>query len=98
MPIPEDKKALQRLLGMATYLARYCANFSETTSSLQELLQHGNEFRWDIRHTNAFNRLKSMLTAAPVLAYFSPDKEIVVQCDASQSGLGTVLMQDGTYN
>ena len=36
-----------------------------------------------------------MLTTAPVLAYFSPDKEVVVQGDANQSGLGAVLMQDG---
>ena len=36
-----------------------------------------------------------MLASAPVLAYFSPEKDIIVQCDASQSGLGAVIIQDG---
>ena len=95
MPIPEDKKALQRVLGMATFLARYCAHFSEITSVLRELLLTGNEYHWDVRHTTAFERLKAMLASAPVLAYFSPEKDITVQCDASQSGLGAVIIQDG---
>jgi len=28
MPRPENKAALRRLLGMATYLARFCRNYS----------------------------------------------------------------------
>jgi len=36
-----------------------------------------------------------MLASAPVLAYFSPEKDILLQCDASQSGLGAVIIQDG---
>lgn len=95
LPTPEDKKALHRVLGMATFLARYCAHFSEITSTLRELLHSRNEFRWDARHTEAFERLKAMLASAPVLAYFSPEKDIMVQCDASQSGLGAVIIQDG---
>lgn len=95
MPIPEDKKALQRVLGMATYLARYCPNFSEITAPLRELLHTNNEFRWDVRHTEAYERLKTMLSSAPVLAYYSSNKEVICQCDASQAGLGAVIIQDG---
>jgi hypothetical protein len=95
MPIPEDKKALQRALGMATYLARYCPNFSATVSPLRELLHSANEFRWDIRHTEAFDRMKAMLASEPVLAYYSPAKDLVCQSDSSQSGLGAALLQDG---
>lgn len=35
------------------------------------------------------------MTKAPVLAYFNPEKDLVVQADSSYSGLGTVLMQKG---
>ena len=31
---------------------------------------------------------------SPVLAYFDPRKDVVIQCDASQKGLGAVLVQD----
>jgi len=42
-----------------------------------------------------FDRLKVMLTSAPVLQYFSPKKEVTIQCDALQAGLSAVLVQDG---
>ena len=34
-------------------------------------------------------------TTTPVLKYFDPAEEITVQCDASQSGLGAALTQNG---
>jgi len=95
MPIPEDRKALQRALGTATYLARFCPNFSEITAPLRSLLHDGNQFRWDIRHTEAFERMKSMLATEPVLAYYSPHKELTCQADCSQFGMGCVIMQEG---
>ena len=95
MPIPKDKKALQRVLGMATYLARYCPNYSEITAPLRALLHDGNEFRWDVRHTEAFERLKVMLATEPILAYYCPQKDLICQADSSQNGIGSVIMQDG---
>jgi len=94
-PIPEDRKALQRALGMATYLARYRPNFSEITAPLRSLLHDGNEFRWDIRHTETFERMKAMLATEPVFAYYSPHKELTCQADCSQFGMGCVIMQEG---
>jgi len=54
LPIPEDKKAIQRVLGMATLLARYCAHFSEIKSILREPLHTANAFRRNVRLTTAF--------------------------------------------
>jgi hypothetical protein len=96
MPEPrDDKKALQRILGMATFLGRYCPNFSDVTSSMRELLHEKNEYKWQDRHSEAFSKLKRLLSAEPVLAYYRPDKPLICQCDSSQSGLGAVLLQDG---
>ena len=39
MPPPEDKKGLQRLLGMTRYLAQYIPNESTITAPLSQLLQ-----------------------------------------------------------
>jgi hypothetical protein len=93
MPSPTDKTSLQRLLGFATFLARYCKNFSETTAVLRELLVKDHEFSWSDRHDAAFNQLKQMLTSAPVLQYFSTAEGITIQADASQYALGAVLVQ-----
>ena len=37
---------------------------------------------------------KEILSAAPALAFFNGTKPIVVSCDASQHGLGAVLLQE----
>ena len=35
------------------------------------------------------------MTTAPVLSYFDPKTELEIQCDASQKGLGSALLQRG---
>jgi len=35
MPPPKDRQELMRLLGMATYLAKFVPNFSEVTAKLR---------------------------------------------------------------
>ena len=96
MPPPSDRQGVMRLLGMACYIAKFCPNFSSITAPIRSLLVKENDFCWrpDI-HGAAFDSLKTLLVNAPVLAYFDPNKKITVQCDASQAGLGSVLMQDG---
>ena len=39
--------------------------------------------------------MKGLIASAPVLAYYKPGEPLVVQCDSSQAGLGTALMQGG---
>ena len=38
MPTPSDKKAMQRVLGMITYLAKFLPNLSDVTEPLRRLL------------------------------------------------------------
>ena len=38
---------------------------------------------------------QSAVDSSPVLAYFNPDKEVVIQFDSSGKGLGAVLLQEG---
>jgi len=68
MPKPQNKAALHRLLGMATYLAIFCPNYSQITAPLRQLLARDNEFLWDDRHSQALAKLKELLTTPPVLA------------------------------
>ena len=44
---------------------------------------------------DAFDKLTSVITSAPVLAYFDNSKKKVLSVDASSTGLGAVIMQEG---
>ena len=95
MPTPADKQSLQRLLGMITYLSKFLPNLSEVTKPLRRLLDKDVEWRWDDSHKEALNRVKHLITREPVLSYFDNAKEVTLQCDASESGLGATIMQEG---
>jgi hypothetical protein len=96
MPPPTDRQGVLRLLGMATFLGKFCPNFSEVTAKIRELLPKTAEFRWDeTTHGIAFKKLKDLLSAAPVLQYYDVTKPTVIQCDSSQNGIGAVTLQDG---
>jgi hypothetical protein len=50
---------------------------------------------WTSVHDQAFATLKQALISAPVLALPNFSKPFVVETDASDGGIGAVLMQDG---
>ena len=95
VPEPEDVTALKRFLGIVTYLAKFMPHLSEMTEPLRRLEDKNVEFQWLDQHSIAMNTIRKFLTEAPVLLYYDMSKPVTVQCDAIQSGLGAVLLQDG---
>ena len=65
------------------------------TKPLRELTQKDVEWTWDQPQKQALDNLKRAVTNTPVLRYYNLDDEVTIQCDASQSGLGAALMQNG---
>ena len=95
MPLPTDVPSLQRLLGMTKYLSQYIPNESTITAPLRELLKKNAEWTWEGEHEEAIERLKRTLVSKPVPAYYDDNKPIIIQCDASQAGLGACIAQEG---
>ncbi|XP_052750709.1 uncharacterized protein LOC116413695 [Galleria mellonella] len=95
MPIPKDRKGLERFLGMVNYLSKFIPNYSENVVVLRALLKKDVEWVWGPEHTNAVNKLKCLITSAPVLALYSNRLPIVVSVDASAEALGGVVLQAG---
>ena len=94
MKPPADRKELETMLGMVTYLSKFAPNLAETTKPLRDLLKKDNEFLWDAQQQSAWDSIKSTLASQPVLAIYDPNKQITLQVDASKHGLGAVLFQD----
>ena len=80
---------------MAGYYRRFIEGFSKISRSLTKLLEKGATFKWAPDCEASFEKLKTKLTSAPVLVMPDVQKEFVVYCDASEQGLGCVLMQEG---
>lgn len=95
MPLPTDKLGVQRLLGLAQYLAKFLPQLSDITKPLRDLTQNDVQFVWEDAQQVAFGKLKDVVTVTPVLQYYNLNEEITLQCDASQTGLGAALLQNG---
>ncbi|GAU51867.1 hypothetical protein TSUD_416510 [Trifolium subterraneum] len=92
---PRTVSEIRSFLGLAGYYRRFILGFSEIALPLTRLTRKGAAFVWDELCENIFNLLKQKLTSAPVLVIPDPDKKYVVYCDASNKGLGCVIMQEG---
>ena len=83
MPDPTDVAELRRFLGMVNYLGRYLQNLSTVLQPVTELLEKDRAWTWGLPHMSAVAKVKEMLTSAPTLAYFDPDKATTVSTDVS---------------
>jgi hypothetical protein len=84
-----------QFLGLTGYYRRFIPNLSKISKPITELLKKYNKYMWSKGCDDAFNTLKKLLTASPMLAQPDIAKPFDVYCDASGIGLGCVLMQEG---
>jgi hypothetical protein len=86
---------VQSFLGLAGYYRRFILNFSKIAKPMTRLLEKDRKFEWTPECEQAFHTLRTLLTSAPVLAQPDIEKPFDVYCDASGTGLGGILMQEG---
>ncbi|KAG8485850.1 hypothetical protein CXB51_019165 [Gossypium anomalum] len=92
---PRSASEIQSFLGLAGYYRRFMEGFSMMAAPLTKLIRKGAPFVWTDKQQEAFEKLKEVLTEAPVLIQPESEKDFTVYSDASHVGLGCVLMQEG---
>ena len=93
--VPSSKKDLRRFLGMVGYYRRFIPDFGTIAAPLHQLTagEKNSSMEWQPQHQIAFDLLKTRMVEAPVLISPDPEKDYIVQTDASDVGIGGVLAQ-----
>ena len=93
MPMPNCKKQLQAFLGAVNYFRIFIPNFAELAEPLYLLLRKQSKFVWSDHQSNAVESIKNKLIQAPILKMPDFHKPFIIFSDASNVGIGAVLMQ-----
>lgn len=67
--------------------------FSKIAEPLTRLKKDDDPFRWGEDQQEAFDTLRSRLQSAPVLAHFDEAADTEIRTDASDGGIGAILVQ-----
>ena len=70
-------------------------DFSSIATSIIEVIKKDVGFKWVEEQEKAFQMIKEKLTHAHLLALPNFAKTFKVECDASDLGIGVVLIQEG---
>ena len=97
---PRTKTQVRSLLGLAGYYRKYLDHYSSTVTPLINLTKKGQPklVTWTEEAETAFKELKSKFCDMPILKLPDFDRQFILRTDASDTGLGAVLLQnyDGT--
>lgn len=93
-PQPKNLKAVRRFIGMTGWYSRFIPNYATEIAPITDLLKKTLiPFKWTEQAEVAFDRLKQILTSPQILSPPDFDKPFIIECDASDTGIGAVLVQ-----
>ncbi len=97
-PVLRKVKDIQSFLGFAKLLHHFIHEYSDIIIPLTCLTCKGTPWKFDDKCMAAFNELKQAFTHAPILTHWVPDRQLVVETDASDYAIAAILsiyLEDG---
>ena len=93
MAPPVDVKQLMSFLQTCSWFRRFIPGFSGVAEPLTRLTRKKAQWVWDAAQVEAFEKLKQLLTTAPLLRQADPTLPYVLKTDASAYAIGACLLQ-----
>ena len=95
IPPPQTKKLLRSFLGMVSFYQSLIPHFADLTAPLSDLLKKTvhEPLPWTDELQTCFNHLKFVLSSSPIRRLPDASLTFVLRTDASNKGLGAVLLQ-----
>ena len=94
MSAPQSKEDVMRFLGMVQYLSKFLPLLSDVAKPLRDIIKKDVDFVWEQPQIDSFDKIKNLITSAPVLSFYDPKKPVSLQVDASSVGVGACMLQD----
>ena len=93
---PNTKKEFSSFLGLSNYYRKFVPHYSTIAAPLTDLTkkQQPNKLDWNGLHENAFRSLKNKISSDPILLLPDLQRKFILHTDASNTGLGAVLLQE----
>ena len=95
MPLPQTKKQLRSFIGTVSFYRKFISNFADILSPVNILLKKfsSNKLEWTNEQIKRIQILKDKLVQSPILTLPDYSKVFYLRTDASDTGLGAVLLQ-----
>ncbi|KAK3751920.1 hypothetical protein QZH41_007937 [Actinostola sp. cb2023] len=84
MPKPTNVKGVQQFCGFVNYLAKFLPRLAETMGSIQQLTRRDVDWQWQPEHNAAFEKVKEIVTTAPLLKYYDLAEELMSKYDTKE--------------
>jgi hypothetical protein len=96
MARPQNKKQIRSFLGMIGYYRKFIPHFSTLAAPLTNMTRKGapNQLEWTPSEVQSLENLKRSMATAPILRLPDMEKALIVRTDASDTGLGAVMLQE----
>lgn len=91
---PTSHPELKSLLGFLQYYSRFISNFASLAEPLFQIMSC-KDFVWSSQAEKALRSVVQFIKSGPVLQGFQPGKETKLTSDASETGIGAILEQEG---
>uniref|UniRef100_A0A224XI32 RNA-directed DNA polymerase n=1 Tax=Panstrongylus lignarius TaxID=156445 RepID=A0A224XI32_9HEMI len=92
IPAPKNVKQLRAFLGAVNFYERFIPHLHGVCSALHSLTSTRKPWKWTDVEERVFQTVKRKLVATDTLALYDENKPLVIACDASEDGLGAVLL------
>ena len=95
MSSPTDVTGVRRINGFVNYLTQFLPGLSDVMEPIRQLTRKNVPCNWSNTKERALEKMKTLVSEAPVVCFYDHANEITVHHDASQTGLGAAVLQEG---
>src|ERR1700730_15661753 len=93
---PQNTKDIRLFLGFTSFYRYFIKDYSKIARPLIDLTKKNLRFEWTEKQQEAFEWLKTLMCAKPMLKQPDYDQKFTLSTNASRYGIGAVLAQEGS--